>query len=279
MTDQTIMNKQKKIKKIVNWNVPHSIRNNIYCFLPGERIPEKTAGGGILGWLQNVLKANGKLYYTLLHAFGPVCVSMEYRRVVKQYLKKYDEESTILNLGSGPSFFYGRQDIINLDVFELTKVDIVADACSLPIEDGTVDFVISIAMLEHVVNPEDVVQEIRRILKPGGDVFAYVPFVQPYHAAPYDFSRWNHQGLRKLFSEFDIRRIFIGAGPTSGMLYVLEEWLSILLSFGSKTLHDIWFLFFMLLLFPVKYIDFFFNRFALAENAAGGFGIVARKER
>ncbi|MFZ5569863.1 MAG: methyltransferase domain-containing protein [Thermodesulfobacteriota bacterium] len=271
------MTKAEKIRKILDWSRAHTVQNNAYCFLPGAHDRRRTSGDGLLGKVQDMLKVNGRLYYTLLSLFGPVMLSSAYRETARACLEKYGENHVIINLGSGPAYFFGRKDIINIDVFALDEVDIVADAANLPLADGSVDFIISIAMLEHVVNPRQVVQEMHRILKKDGEVFAYVPFVQPYHAAPYDFSRWNHQGIKKLFSGFDVSRIFIGSGPTSGMLYVLEEWLAILLSFGSKFLHDMWFLLLMMLLFPVKFLDVILNRSGLAANAASGFGIVARK--
>ncbi len=271
------MTKAEKIRQILDWNQAYTIQNNSYCFIPGDHSQRQTSGDGLLGKVQDMLKVNGKLYYTLLNLFGPVLLSAAYRKTAKACLDKYNENHVIINIGSGPSYFFGRKDIINIDVFALDEVDIVADAGKLPVADESVDFIISIAMLEHVVNPQQVVQEMQRILKKNGEVLAYVPFVQPYHAAPYDFSRWNHQGLKKMFSDFDVSRVFIGSGPTSGMLYVLEEWLSILLSFGSKILHDILFLVLMILLFPIKYIDVFLNGSDLAANSASGFGIVAKK--
>ncbi len=271
------MTKNEKIKKIIDWNQAYTIQNNTICFIPAEKTSHQTAGTGLLGTIQNMLKKHGGLYYTLLNIFGPVLLSTDYHSTAKNCLEKYNDEHVIINLGSGPSYFYGRKDIINIDVFSLDEVDIVADAAKLPIADESVDFIITIAMLEHVIDPYQVVQEMHRILKPHGEIFTYIPFIQPYHAAPYDYSRWNHQGIRRLFADFADHRIFIGSGPTSGMLYILEEWLSILLSFGIKPLHDCWFLLLMLLLFPIKYLDLILNKFEFAANAASGFGIVARK--
>jgi SAM-dependent methyltransferase len=271
------MAKKDKIQKILIKDAHFTVENNSYCFLPGDRTPQQTAGTGLLGKVQEWLKRYGKVYYSLLKLFGPVFTSLAFRRAIRQCLDKYTENHVIVNLGSGPQHFYGRTDIINVDLFAFNQVDIVAEASDLPIEEQSVDFIINIAMLEHVDDPHAVVQEMHRILKPGGEALAYVPFVVPYHAAPNDFYRWTSQGARRLFSCFDTIKISIGCGPTSGMLYVLQDWLASLLSFSSKTLHDAWFVVFMLLLFPVKYLDLFMEAFTSATNAASGFAVVATK--
>ena len=132
-------------------------------------------------------------------------------------------------------------------------------------------------MLEHVSNPEIVVREMNRIIKPGGTIVAGVPFMQPFHAAPQDFYRWTGNGLQTLFSSFDDVKIEIAAGPTSGMLWVVDEWIAILLSFGNKTLHDLWFLMFMTLFFPLKYLDLIMERFSFSSNCASSFHVIAHK--
>jgi len=43
-----------------------------------------------------------------------------------------------------------------------------ADAGDLPIEDGAVDAVVMLDVLEHVADPSAVVAELRRVLRPGG---------------------------------------------------------------------------------------------------------------
>jgi hypothetical protein len=116
-----------------------------------------------------------------------------------------------------------------------------------------------------------------RILKPGGSILCFAPFMQPFHAAPFDFQRWTVPGLRVLFARFPYIRIGIGAGPTSGMLWVLQQWLAILCSFGSKVLHDIIFIILMAVTFPIKFFDFILIKHPYAEKIAGGFYILAGK--
>jgi SAM-dependent methyltransferase len=51
-----------------------------------------------------------------------------------------------------------------------------ADAMRLPVKSRSFDVVVLSAILEHVLEPRDVVREAVRVLRPGGRVVAYVPW-------------------------------------------------------------------------------------------------------
>jgi len=233
----------------------------------------------LLDQLQNILKRKGKLYYFILDLFSPVLSSFAYKKAKKRLLRKYDQEHIVLNIGSGPTYFNNHQDIINVDIHKYDEVDLVADIIDLPIEDEKIDFIINIAILEHVDKTNDALREIYRILKPGGEVFCYVPFIVPFHGAPQDFHRWTMLGMKKLFSKFEILEIGIGAGPTSGFLWVFQEWVAILLSFGNKKIHDIILLGLLVISMPLKFMDIILVKFPHAEKIASGFYIVAQKKK
>ena len=268
--------KSEKIKAIIKPGAEYTNQNQSVCFLSGNRFPRGSAGNSFLGKIQNILKRYGNIYYTLLYWFAPVLSSYANRNRLKRVLANYGKKDIIVNLGSGPTHLYGRKDIINIDIFAFDEVDIVADAADLQIKDESVDCIINTAMMEHVPHPERLVKEMHRILR-RGQIFCCLPFMQPFHAAPDDFYRWTISGARELFSEFNEVEVFIGAGPASGFLWVFQEWLSILLSFGSKTLHDILFLTIMLLTWPIKFMDLFMVKLPCAENIASGFCVIAKK--
>ncbi len=272
------MRKNDKINTILHENRQYSTINGCRCFLEKEQFAENSAGTGLLAFIQTRFKKVGKIYYFLVSLFGPVLSSSYFRKQIKEHLNIYSSnDSVIVNIGSGPQYFYGRKDIINIDLFPFEEVDIVADATDLPIRAGSVDFVINIAMLEHTQEPDLVVSEMERILKPGGKVLAYVPFIVPFHAAPYDFQRWTQKGAINLFCSFQSIAVGVGSGPTSGLLYVLQSWLAILLSCGSKTLFDLFFLLIMVLLSPVKLLDCLLEKISFSSIIASGFLVTGSK--
>lgn len=89
----------------------------------------------------------------------------------------------------------------------------------MPFKDNSVDAVVNESLLEHVSDPQAVVAEIVRVLKPGGILYTSVPFMTPYHASPDDFNRWTRSGLRKLFSDFEVVEEGIDGGPWSAFLF------------------------------------------------------------
>lgn len=86
----------------------------------------------------------------------------------------------------------------------------------LPYAAESVDQVLMLNVLEHVYHHAFFVSEAHRILKDGGTVIGFVPFLINYHADPHDYFRYTHEALEKIFMEAgfkDIRIITIGRGP------------------------------------------------------------------
>ena len=80
------------------------------------------------------------------------------------------------------------------------QADIVADASSLPLEQESVDLVLSTQVLEHVPEPADVLRECHRILRPSGRVALTAPLVWEPHELPQDFYRYTAPGLEHLLT-------------------------------------------------------------------------------
>ncbi len=57
----------------------------------------------------------------------------------------------------------------------VAPVDIVADACALPFDDNSLDFVLNAHVIEHLFDPIKALQEWWRVVRPGGYVFLIVP--------------------------------------------------------------------------------------------------------
>lgn len=117
-------------------------------------------------------------------------------------------------VGNGADLLYesDKVDLIGTDIYASDSTQLVADAHQLPFVTGSIDGVWIQAVLEHVLDPNRVVAEIHRVLKPGGLVFSDTPFMQHVHEGAYDYTRFTASGHRWLFRRFDC----IEAGVTKG---------------------------------------------------------------
>ncbi len=95
--------------------------------------------------------------------------------------------------------------------------DIVGDIHALPFTDNSQDAIICIAVLEHVENPIKAMQEMYRVLKPGGYCFVYVPFLFYYHAEKgyyKDYWRFTKDAVEILAKDFSHKEINAVRGAT-----------------------------------------------------------------
>ncbi len=145
------------------------------------------------------------------------------------------------------------------------------NAMDLPFEDGSFDVAVASFMLMFVPDPALAVSELWRVLKPGGWVFSVIPFMQPFHASPHDYQRYTGPGIDYLHRDF--KRLDSGPynGPTSAFVWVTQEYLALVFSLGWRPLRDMLSIAFMLVLWPLKFLDFFFQRFESADNMASTF--------
>jgi SAM-dependent methyltransferase len=107
-------------------------------------------------------------------------------------------EGLILDCGSGlrPSYL---PNVVNFEVVDYPTTDVLGVGQALPFVDDCFDAVFSFAVLEHVTDPFACAAEIARVLKPGGVLFAVVPFLQPFHGYPDHYYNMTASGLQNLF--------------------------------------------------------------------------------
>lgn len=102
---------------------------------------------------------------------------------------------------------------IAFDIYPSNLTQFVADAHKIPLASASVDGVVIQAVLEHVLEPAIMAEEIFRVLKPGGVIYAEPPFLQQIHEGAYDFTHFTELGHRWLFRNFgELNRDVIG-GP------------------------------------------------------------------
>lgn len=123
------------------------------------------------------------------------------REHVDAFIAAQASNELVLDLGCGNSpyaqFFPAR---IALDVVrrQNSRIDVLGDICHLPFKANSLSNVLATEVLEHIKDPQRAVDEIERILKPGGKLVLTTRFVFPLHDVPNDFYRFTKYGLRHL---------------------------------------------------------------------------------
>jgi len=142
---------------------------------------------------------------------------------------------------------------VNLDLFAVPGVDVAADAEQFPFPADFFQRVECDAVLEHVRNPERVMQEIRRVLVPGGYAHLVTPFCHPFHEYPKDYRRFTLDGLREIACGMEVVAEGWRTGPTATVLVFVLEYVKLLLPFRAWRVvsHGVlgW------VLFPLRYLD------------------------
>jgi len=167
---------------------------------------------------------------------------------------------------------------VTVDIDPRVAPDIVADAHDLHmIPSGSADGVLVISVLHHCRKPWIVVQELHRILKPGGIIYANIPFMFPFHVDPDDYWRVSHHGVDVLFEQFDKIESGYNLSPASSMTELLVHFNALLFSFGSRTLYGINVDVFRWLFFWIKYLDAVLARHPVAHVIHTGTYFLGRK--
>jgi SAM-dependent methyltransferase len=120
----------------------------------------------------------------------------------------------VLDAGAGEGRYralFARAHYIGVDLavgdtkWDYGGLDALCDLVRLPFGQGAFGAVLCTQVLEHVPEPLQVLEEVARVLKPGGHLFLSVPQSWPQHQKPYDFYRYTSFGLRYLVERAGLR--------------------------------------------------------------------------
>ncbi len=183
---------------------------------------------------------------------------------------------SVLGQGAADLFSHPGLELVETDVSFGVRTELICDAHDIPFEDSSLDGVIVQAVLEHVVDPYRCVEEIHRVLKQGGLVYAETPFMQQVHLGRYDFTRFTHLGHRRLFRHFEEVSSGVVCGPGMALAWSYEYFL---LSFVKATPARAFMRAFARLSgFWLKYFDYYLADKPGASDAAAGYYFMGKKD-
>jgi SAM-dependent methyltransferase len=121
------------------------------------------------------------------NALCPHCLSLERHRLIWLFLERetnfFKLQLSVLHIAPEPCFIkpfakqHGEKYVTGDIESPLAKVKM--DIHTMPFEDNQFDVVLCNHVLEHVANDIQAMQEICRVLKPGGWSILQVPFFRP----------------------------------------------------------------------------------------------------
>ena len=79
-----------------------------------------------------------------------------------------------------------------------SKPDVLYDGKRLPFDDQSFDTVLSVQVLEHTSRPQELLEEMARVLRHDGTLILTAPFCFRLHEEPHDYFRYTPHGLRDM---------------------------------------------------------------------------------
>ncbi len=212
-----------------------------------------------------------------LKIFFPPSPSYNYQnKFVRTWLKRHAKnDQKIIDVGSGSRILV--PGIINIDIRKIDKIHVTGNAFFLPIKDNSVDIIVCSALLEHVSDPKNIVNELYRVLKKLGYIYIEVPFLQAEHFYEGDdFRRYTLAGVKKEFTTFDCLDSGVCIGPFSVLVWYIRKFGLI---FSKSRKFQLAYEFIVgWLFFWLKYFDIFVKKAPNLKILNGGVYFLGQKK-
>ncbi len=164
----------------------------------------------------------------LLRALDPF--EARIRDEVELFAASLPADARVLDAGAGELRYaaaFARQRYVALDLavgdaaWDYSKLNLLGDLEHLPLSDAVFEASVNIVTLEHVRRPQQVLNELARVMRPGGRLLLVAPLMWEVHQAPHDYFRYTRHGLEHLLTTagFSIRRI----DPVGGFFWLMAR--------------------------------------------------------
>jgi len=150
------------------------------------------------------------------NVLSPGTLSLERHRLLWLYLQNetnfFTDRLKTLHFAPEQAFYKRFRKMKNLEYVttDLNSpiADVKADICNLPFEDNEFDFIICNHVLEHIPDDTKAMQELFRILKPGGTAILQVPYEANRKRTFEDDSITDPKERAKIFGQYDHVRVY-----------------------------------------------------------------------
>nr|WP_040506873.1 class I SAM-dependent methyltransferase [Gillisia limnaea] len=150
------------------------------------------------------------------NVLSPSTLSLERHRVLWLYLKNetefFSKKLKVLHFAPEQAFYKRFRKLSNLEYtttdLNSPLADVKADICDLPFEDDTYEFILCNHVLEHIPDDTKAMQEIYRILKPGGTAILQIPQDLNREFTFQDDSITSQKERARIFGQYDHVRIY-----------------------------------------------------------------------
>lgn len=134
------------------------------------------------------------------------------RKGLAKGIKKNSNQlkGNLLDFGCGSKPYknlFTVKNYIGVDVLErghsheTESIDVYYDGKLLPFKNEYFDSMFSSQVFEHIFNLDQMLLELKRVLKKDGFALFTVPFVWDEHEIPYDFGRYSSFGIKYLLEK------------------------------------------------------------------------------
>ena len=152
------------------------------------------------------------------NVLSPSTLSLERHRLLWLYLKNETdfftakEKKEILHFAPEQAFYklFRNQKNINYTTTDLFSplADVKADICNLPFKDNSFDIIFCNHVLEHIPDDSKAMQELYRVLKPGGMGIFQIPQDLSRATTFSDDTITDQKERTKIFGQYDHVRIY-----------------------------------------------------------------------
>lgn len=150
------------------------------------------------------------------NVLSPSTLSLERHRLLWLYLKNetdfFSKPIKLLHFAPEQAFYnrFKKQKNLTYTTTDLESplADVKADICNLPFEDASFDWILCNHVLEHIPDDTQAMQELYRILKPGGVAVLQIPQDLNRAVTFEDDSITDEKERAKIFGQYDHVRVY-----------------------------------------------------------------------